>query len=79
MGGIMKCERCNGLFISVSFAGGDDTCGAWEYDGWKCLNCGHVTDPLFMKNRGIHARSATVHQPVPRHGVQASLGTLNAV
>ena len=37
----MKCERCNGLFIPVSFVGGNDEIGAWEYAGWKRLNCGH--------------------------------------
>ena len=73
----MKCERCNGLVIPVSFVGGDDARGAWEYDGWKCLNCGHVTDPLFMKNREILARSGTVHQPVPRQVAKADLRTSN--
>lgn len=76
----MKCERCNGLFIPVWFVGGDDDAiGAWEYAGWKCLNCGHVTDPLFMKNREIRTRSGTVHQPVPRRIAKADLGTLNTV
>ncbi|MBA5866818.1 MAG: hypothetical protein GDA67_09025 [Nitrospira sp. CR1.3] len=47
----MKCERCGGLTIDVSFFGGVTATGAWEYDGWKCLNCGYVTDPLILKNR----------------------------
>ena len=59
----MKCERCNGLFIPVSFVGGDDVIGAWEYDGWNCLNCGHVTDPLFMKNRALLTQGIAGHQP----------------
>lgn len=59
----MKCERCNGLIIAVSFVGGgDDTHGAWKYDGLKCLNCGHITDPLFIKNREL-TRSVAGHQP----------------
>ncbi|QPD05690.1 MAG: hypothetical protein Nkreftii_003464 [Candidatus Nitrospira kreftii] len=59
----MKCERCNGLVIAVSFVGGgDDTHGAWKYDGLKCLNCGHITDPLFIKNREL-TRSVAGPQP----------------
>ncbi len=59
----MKCERCNGLIIAVSFVGGgDDTHGAWKYDGLKCLNCGHITDPLFIKNRELTG-SVAGHQP----------------
>ncbi|MBL8075335.1 MAG: hypothetical protein JNL29_13290 [Nitrospira sp.] len=62
----MKCERCNGLVIAVSFVGGgDDTHGAWKYDGLKCLNCGYITDPLFVKNREL-TRSVAAHQPASR-------------
>lgn len=75
----MKCERCNGFVIAVSFVGGDDARGAWEYDGLKCLNCGHVTDPLLMKNRGILAQGGTAHQPVPGRITKAGLWASNAV
>lgn len=61
----MKCERCNGLVLAVSFVGGDDLCGAWEYDGLKCLNCGHITDPLLMKNRKVLVQGVAGHQPTP--------------
>ncbi len=77
----MKCERCNGLVIAVSFVGGDDARGAWEYDGLKCLNCGHVTDPLLMKNRrnrGILAQSVAAHQPVPGRIATVGLRASNA-
>lgn len=74
----MKCERCNGLFIPVSFVGGDDEIGVWEYAGWKCLNCGHVTDPLFLQNRQILARPGTIHQSVHRHIVEPVLQAQNA-
>lgn len=62
----MKCERCNGLGIAVSFVcDGDDAPGAWKYDGLKCLNCGYITDPLFVKNREL-TRSVAAHQPASR-------------
>lgn len=35
--------------------GGDATYGAWKYDGLKCLNCGYITDPLFVKKQGADA------------------------
>ena len=74
----MKCERCNGLFIPVSFVGGDEEIGAWEYGGWKCLNCGHVTDPLFRKNREIHSQRGTVHQSAYKRILEPVLRTQNA-
>lgn len=73
----MKCERCNGLVIPVSFLGGDDIVGAWAYDGLKCLNCGHITDPQFKKNRGRRAQpDPTCHSGYSQLA-KAGLGTLN--
>ena len=47
----MKCRRCEGFIVGVSFSGGETATGAWAYTGWKCLNCGYVTDPLILKNK----------------------------
>jgi hypothetical protein len=60
----MKCERCGGFTIHVSFSGGVTALERWEYDGWKCLNCGHVTDPLILENRDAQAQRR-VERPVP--------------
>ena len=57
----MQCERCKGLFIHVWFVGSDDAGGAWEYDGLKCLNCGHITDPLLKQNRELLAQDDATH------------------
>ncbi len=57
----MGCERCNGLVMAVSFTGGDDARAAWEYDGWKCMNCGYITDPLSVKNRAAQARRGNAY------------------
>lgn len=64
------CERCNGLVIPTSFAGGEDARTAWEYQDWKCLNCGYVTDLLAEKNRTVQTREASIRlltrkQPSP--------------
>jgi hypothetical protein len=74
----MKCERCTGLFIPVWFVGGDDELGAWEYPGWKCLNCGHVADPLLIKNRQLLAQNEAAQQSVLSRIAKAGLGTLSA-
>jgi hypothetical protein len=74
----MKCERCKGLFIPVSFVGGDETVGVWAYDGWKCVNCGHVTDPVLMSNRELLVQNEATHQSVLGRIAETGLGTLNA-
>ena len=43
----MSCERCGGLSVATHFEGDH----AWEYDGWECLICGNITDPLITSNR----------------------------
>jgi hypothetical protein len=47
----MTCERCGGLSIARHFEGDQ----AWEYDGWVCLICGNITDPLILTNRDAQA------------------------
>lgn len=74
----MKCERCNGLIIAVSFVGSDDAYGVWKYDGLKCLNCGHITDPLLKKNREFLAQNEAIHHLGYSHVPTPGLGTLNA-
>lgn len=60
----MKCQRCGGLTIGVSFSGGIIATEAWEYDGRKCMNCGHVTDPLITQNK---TRQSKGMQPSGSH------------
>lgn len=69
----MTCERCNGLFIPVSFVG-----VSWEFDGLKCLNCGHITDPLLKKNKARPAQNDAPHYSGSSRDMEAGPGTLNA-
>ncbi len=57
----MKCQRCGGLTIGVTFFGGVIATEAWEYDGWKCLNCGVISDPLIVKNKTWQSQSMHKH------------------
>ncbi len=34
-----------------SFIGGEQKGFAWVYDGWRCVYCGEVVDPLILRNR----------------------------
>ena len=47
----MSCPRCQGLmvpehFFDLSYDGG---CG--RFDGWRCLCCGNILDPVILSNR----------------------------
>lgn len=43
----MTCRRCHGLSVATHF-GADQW---WAFDGWLCLNCGDVIDPVILSNR----------------------------
>lgn len=34
----------------------------WEYDGWLCLNCGEIVDPLILLNRIVQNK---LHDHIP--------------
>ena len=45
----MVCPRCDGLMLQevfVDFAGTDDS-----FEGWRCLVCGEIVDPVIASNR----------------------------
>jgi hypothetical protein len=37
-------------FLDLQESGGD-----WWLEGWRCINCGHVFDPVAEQNRRLHA------------------------
>ncbi len=47
----MCCHRCKGLMIRDSFIDLRDDTGRMTFDGWRCLNCGEVVDPLVLTHR----------------------------
>lgn len=67
----MECGRCKGLLLPMHFS--DE--GVWEYDGWKCLICGNITDPLIALNREaqVHGRMAPMTSP----GMRPARGVVN--
>ena len=48
-------------FLDLQESGGE-----WWMEGWRCINCGHVFDPVVEQNRRLHAAamaSAAAQQP----------------
>lgn len=67
----MTCERCGGLSVVRHFEGGQ----AWEYDGWECLICGNIADPLIMTNRYAQAHGAI--GPMTASGMRPARGAVS--
>ena len=67
----MTCERCGGLSIAAHFEGGQ----AWAYDGWECLLCGNITDPVIMTNRNAQAQEGI--GPLASSGMRPARGAVN--
>jgi hypothetical protein len=39
-------------FLDLQESGGE-----WWLEGWRCINCGHVFDPVLERNRRLHAEA----------------------
>jgi hypothetical protein len=51
----MTCRRCQGCMARDHFLDLQESGGEWWLEGWRCINCGHVYDPVVEKNRRLHA------------------------
>ena len=51
----MKCVRCEGLMVPDCFIDLEETGHHWM-SGWRCMNCGHVVDPVTEHNRKLKAQ-----------------------
>lgn len=63
----MTCRRCQGCMARDHFLDMQESGGEWWLEGWRCINCGHVFDPVVEQNRRLHAAamaSAAVQQPL---------------
>lgn len=47
----MQCPRCEGLMTLEEFRNAASEGMPWSYEGWRCLYCGEVVDPLILMNR----------------------------
>lgn len=48
---MMKCPKCGGLMNFEEFLNVASDGMPWSYEGWRCLDCGEIIDPLILLNR----------------------------
>ena len=56
----MTCMRCLGCMTKDHFMDLLESSGDMWLTGWRCLNCGHVYDPVMERNRLRQGRVAVV-------------------
>ena len=59
----MKCMRCEGLMVEDHFIDLHWTGGLMWMKGWRCMNCGHVVDPLIEANHRLKAATVLTMAP----------------
>ncbi len=60
----MSCSRCQGLMVREHFLDFDGTIGHMWANGYRCMNCGNVHDPIIEQHRLDRS-----HQPLTiQHG-----------
>ena len=47
----MSCSRCQGLMVKEHFLDFDGTIGHMWANGYRCMNCGNVHDPIIAQHR----------------------------
>jgi hypothetical protein len=61
----MTCRRCQGCMARDHFLDLQESGGEWWMEGWRCINCGHVFDPVVEQNRRLHAAAMAASSVVP--------------
>jgi hypothetical protein len=56
----MTCQRCQGCMARDHFLDLHESGGEWWMEGWRCINCGHVFDPVVERNRRLHAEATAL-------------------
>lgn len=57
----MTCTRCCGLMVKDNLMDFDGTSGHMWMNAMRCMNCGHLQDPVMEQNR----RTLRTAQPAP--------------
>lgn len=56
----MNCSRCCGLMVEDHFLDFEGTIGHMWSTGYRCMNCGHIHDPVIERNRRIQQNNVSV-------------------
>ncbi len=62
----MRCLRCQGCLVPDRFVDLLDDTGRLYCDGWRCLNCGAILDPVMLERRADPDAAASTARPRPR-------------
>ena len=54
----MRCQRCEGYMVRDFFLDVMNVSGEMDFDGWRCLNCGDITDPVIAHHRYANVQEA---------------------
>lgn len=49
----MRCQRCQGWMISDHFMDLRNVSGEIDFKGWRCLNCGDITDSVIVRHHQL--------------------------
>jgi hypothetical protein len=55
-------------FLDLQESGGE-----WWLEGWRCINCGHVFDPVLERNRRLHAAALASTPSEPAVSLQPAV------
>jgi hypothetical protein len=62
----MSCLRCGGMMVLEHFQEIRDHMGEGS-DGWKCVSCGELLDPIILMNRSQAAPPLRHPRPPKGH------------
>lgn len=66
----MTCRRCQGCMARDHFLDIQESGGEWWLEGWRCINCGDVFDPVLERNRRLHAAALATANVQPTLSLQ---------
>jgi hypothetical protein len=46
-----SCTRCGGLMVSTPCLDLSDDTGQFDFDAWRCIQCGDLVDSVILRNR----------------------------
>jgi len=52
----MRCQRCQGCMVRDFFLDVMNVSGEMDFNGWRCVNCGNITDPVIVHHRNANGR-----------------------
>lgn len=58
----MRCQRCRGCMVRDHFMDVLNVSGEMDFEGWRCLNCGDIVDPVIVR----HHQSAPIVSARPK-------------